>query len=157
METAPLAVDPRMAPTNGRDANDQKAKDTLARLARVAELRANGWNIDLSGGQKATLCDPALVTERQRRAFKTASVNAKRPGGDGAQLVSTDDYLIVMFLRAWTLPQPLPAVGNVDSLQDLPSVDFDKLVLTCSDLVPEAFVDMTISREEGSPFSPTSD
>lgn len=147
---------------NGAHPLDTAALATIERLDRIEALRANGWKVDMSAGQSATLCDPTMVTERQRRAFKAASVNAKlakRDGTDpaaGSALIATDDYMIVMFLRAWTLAAQLPNVGYVDSLQDLPGVDYDKLVLVCTDLVPEAFVDMTISREEGSPFSPTS-
>jgi hypothetical protein len=153
--------------TNGSHAQvaaseaDQKALTELQRLQRVADLKAAGWTVDLSGGQTATLCDPADVTERQRRAFKAASVKAKiasRNGDASAadQLVGSDDFLIVTFLRAWSLPHPVANMHATDSLQELPGRDFDRLVHVCNDLVRDAFLDLEVSVEESSPFGASS-
>lgn len=156
-----------LATTNGTHAltaarkTDERAGAERQRLERVATLKANGWKVDLSGDQTATLCDPADVTERQRRAFKAASVRAKIAGRDGDasaadQLVGSDDFLIVTFLRGWTLPHEVPTVYSTDSLQELPGRDFDRLVLACNDLVRDAFLDLEVSPEESSPFGASS-
>lgn len=153
--------------TNGRHAQatasetDRKALAELQRQQRVATLKAAGWKVDLSGGQTATLCDPADVTERQRRAFKAASVKAKIASREGAesaadQLVGSDDFLIVTFLREWSLPAPVANIYSTDSLQELPGRDFDRLVLVCNDLVRDAFLDLEVSMEESSPFGASS-
>lgn len=139
---------------------DQEILEKVRRLGRVSALRVKEWKVELSGGRSATLCDPAQLTERQRRGFKETSVRvrkAQEAGGDHAALtVASDDQLIVTFLRSWTLDAPLPSATDTDSLLDLPGVDYDHLVWVCTDLLREAFVDFTPDTEPSSPFDASS-
>lgn len=159
-----------VATTNGAgpqvEANpaDAKALAELARIGRVSKLRTEGWVVELSGGQRATMCDPALLTERQRRHYKVVSFRvgeARRNATDrdqaAAVVVASDDHLITTFLREWTLDLPLPTQADADSLQDIPGPDYDHLVWVCNDLIHDAFVGFEPELEPSSPFAASSD
>lgn len=162
-------------PSNGQGPKREKTAAEKAydeeqeRKGRVQTLSLGGWKVDLSGGHKATLCDPTEIPERKRRAFKNVGVAMKQheaasleaaqrgqpplPPIDPAMMTKGDDLMIVMFLRDWDVQIPMPSIDALDPLQDLPGQDYDALIWACRDLVPDAFLDQKVSVDPASPFS----
>ena len=168
--TKPLSVvDATGAAKNGQPDAEQRAKAREERRERVLKLEMKGWKVDLSDGQTATLCDPKTVTEAQRSSFKNAGLRTRaleealdralKQGHMPLELVNRlaeeagngDRRIIVMFLRDWTLPFPMPTADNLFPLGELPSGDFDTLFMACADLLEDLFVNLDNSEDPTSP------
>lgn len=145
-------------------ATDAAIAARLARDARIAALRANGWKVQLSGGHHATLSDPEALPERKARAIKVAMLRStpRAPTSDtgsidmDADAVIDSGYIVVAaFLSAWSRGE-VATVANFEPLLDLPSRDYSALQAACEDLRDEAFTDYAPSaealRDPASPF-----
>lgn len=156
-----------LATTNGADAQaeaetNRKMLDEMARIQRVAELRARDWTVDLSNGQRATLVDPDVLPERKARAMKVAMVRCAPDGKtlDPDASVDAAYVTVAVFLASWSLPGILPTAGAWDSLLDLSAKDFGALDNAVADVRREAFPDFTVTPEAlqdpSSPFGAAS-
>lgn len=142
---------------------DQRILAELQRKQRVAELRAAGWKVELSGGKWAVLSDPDTIPERKVHPIKVAMLDSVQVNADGSQqpkpgaTINGGYIVIAAFLTSWSLPTDLPTPQNVDPLMELPARDVSALASICSDLREEAFVDYSPSpaalADPNSPFA----
>lgn len=133
--------------------------------------------LTLPDGGSATLRDPKLVTERQRRPVARLQQRlAGSPVGqllaakdsltdeafevEARSLLGTDDWallddlndaLVVALVESWTYP----AAVTLDGLLDLPAESYDALKAEASKHVTELMPSFAVSASETSPTPPS--
>lgn len=126
-------------------ATDARIKAELARIARVAGLRDNGYVVTLPGGDTVTVVDPEKVTEREAKAIKVAMMRLAPGDGemDAEAAVQSGYVMAAAFVRAWSREAELPTLTNTEPLLDLRAKDYRVLENAVADLRPEVFTDFT--------------
>lgn len=152
----PTTPPPTHATTNGNapetemtDA-ERKALRLLEQMQRIDALRANGWKVELSGSQWATLHDPDVVLERQARAIKVAMLRSAPDGThlDADAMIQSSYVVAAAFIAAWSLPLPLPTVTETASLLEVPARDFSILSAVTGDLRDVLFAEAPTATAE---------
>lgn len=113
--------------------------------------------IDLPGGAWASLRDPAVVTERQRKPFVTAMGRASKfEGMDDsgfAAILDLQDSLVLALVDSWSFDAPVSA----DGMLDLPAQTVDALRRACQPFQAGLLPDFAPTPDPASPSAPSSD
>ena len=98
--------------------------------------------VDLPSGGYAVLRDPLTVTNKERKPI-VAQMDAAQRNPD--QIVTNFDLteqLVVLMVKEWTHPFPLPSQSR-DSLDEIPTLDYDRLCISVQDKESRIFLDVT--------------
>jgi len=96
--------------------------------------------IELSTGETVEMMEPIDITSgKRKKLFKDMDVKEGTDVSPGAAL-SMADILLAHFIVSWSLEAPLPTpaqikAGNTEALDDLRTVDYDKLALAASGII----------------------
>jgi len=106
--------------------------------------------IQLPSGNTAVFRDPLSVTNGERKLAVKALGAKGLDEDDLEEQVSAIEKIIILMVKEWSFPFPVPT-ANSESLDAIPAMDHDKLVMCAMDrdLIP--FLDTDINPDPKAP------